>query len=57
MDRQTAAVALQLLQRMTITGAEVNAFLAVTKAVADIAAGTMVVVPARTEDGPATPHV
>jgi len=45
MDRQLAAIALQFLQRMSIQGAEVPAFVAVRDALAAIAAGSMVVVP------------
>lgn len=52
MDRHAAALALQFLQRVPITAPEINAFLTVTKAINDIAAGTQIVIPARTGDTP-----
>lgn len=45
MDRHTAGVALQFLQRMQIAGAEVPAFIAVRDALMAIASGSAVVRP------------
>jgi hypothetical protein len=46
MDKHTAAMTLQFLQRLNLTGAEVPAFTAVINAMLAIANGSMVVAPA-----------
>jgi hypothetical protein len=45
MDKKTAAITLQFLQRLNLTGAEAPAFMAVSNAIRAIVDGSLVVVP------------
>lgn len=47
MDKKTAAIALQFLQRLNLTGAEMPAFVAASNALNAIAAGSVVVIESR----------
>jgi hypothetical protein len=47
MDQKTADLALKFLQRVSLVGSEVPAFLAVTGAIADIARGAVECAPAK----------